>query len=101
MDTHLSINEVKYDVYCHQNGRISFAMLPPTSNVLKQHIIRVIYQTLIWNKCLDNFMMLNQPWESGWCVNEEILDVNFYSFHLCVIFNHVQTVTYLNMLQHF
>ena len=47
------------------------------SNVLKQHIIRVNYQTLIWRKCLDNFMVLNQPWETGWFIKEEKLDVKW------------------------
>ena len=46
-NTNLSINEVRYNIYCHRNGRISFKMLPPSSNVLRQHIIRVNYQTLI------------------------------------------------------
>ena len=76
-DTNLSINEIRYNIYCHQNGGISFAMLPPCLNVLKQHIIRVNYQTLIWRKCLDNFMVLNQPWESGWYINEKKLDVKW------------------------
>ena len=68
---------IRYNIYCHRNGRISFAMLPPCSNVLKQHIIRVNYQILIWRKCLDNFMALNQPWEYSWCINEEKLDVKW------------------------
>ena len=76
-DTNLSINEIRYNIYCHRNGRISFAMLPPCLNVLKQHIIRVNYQRLIWRKCLDNFMVLNQPWESGWYINEKKLDVKW------------------------
>ena len=81
-DTNLSINEVTYNIYCHGNGRISFAMLPPCSNVLKQHIIRVNYQTSIWRKCLDNFMALNQLWESGWCINEEKFDVKWITWNL-------------------
>ena len=76
-DANLSINEIRYNIYCRQNGGISFAMLPPCLNVLKQHIIRVNYQTLIWRKCLDNFMVLNQPWESGWYINEKKLDVKW------------------------
>ena len=23
---------------------------------------------------LDNFMVLNQPWETGWCIKKEMLD---------------------------
>ena len=52
-------------------------MLPPCSNVLKQHIIRINSQTLIWRKCLDNFMVLSQPWEIGWFINEETLEVKW------------------------
>ena len=59
MEKDLSINEVRYNIYCQRNGRISFAMLPPCLNVLKEHISRVSYQTLIWRKCLDNVMVLN------------------------------------------
>ena len=32
-------------------------------------------QTLIWRKCLDNFMVLSQPWEYGWCIYKEKLEV--------------------------
>ena len=77
MEKDLSINEVRYNIYCQRNGRISFAMLLPCLNVLKEHISRVSYQTLIWRKCLDNVMVLNQPWENGWCMNEGKLDVKW------------------------
>ena len=49
-------------------------------------------------------MALNEPWESGWRINEKMLGVSFYLFiyffHFRVIFNHVQTITYLSMSQH-
>ena len=72
-DTNLPVNEVSYNINCQKNGIISFAMLPPRLNVSKQFIIRIYYQMLIWRKCSDNFMVLNQPWKYGWCINKEKL----------------------------
>ena len=76
-DTNLSVNEFRYNIYCYRNGRILFAMLPTCSNVLKQYVIQVNYLMLICRKCLDNFMVLDQPWESGCCINEEKVDVKW------------------------
>ena len=28
-------------------------------------------------KILDNFMVLNQPWKTDWCINEETLDMKW------------------------
>ena len=52
-------------------------------------------QTLIWRKLI-------KPPLGIWLVYQQrnIREI-FNFFHLCVIFNHVQTITYLSMLQHF
>ena len=72
-DTNLSTNEVRFNIYCQRSRRTQFAMLPSCSEVLKQHIVRVNYQTLIWRECLDNLVVLKKQREYCWCINEKKL----------------------------
>ena len=43
----ISINDVRYTIYCQKSGKISCNALPLCWNSLKQHIIRANYQTLV------------------------------------------------------
>ena len=74
----LSINKVRYSIYCQREGKVTCSMLPPCLDVLKQHILRVNYQTSIWRKSLDQFMDINSPVDNGWCcMNDDKLDIQW------------------------
>lgn len=66
----ISINDLRYDIYCRKNGRVSCESLPACENVLQQHIKRVNYQTRIWRMCLDCIVEQCDPSEHGWGVDD-------------------------------
>ena len=43
----ISINDLRYSIYCQKGGKASFDLLPPSHNVLTQHSMRASYQLYI------------------------------------------------------
>ena len=62
----ISVNDLRYDIYCRKSGKVSCEGLPPCLNVLSQHIKRANYQTKIWRMCLDPLVERCDPSEHGW-----------------------------------
>lgn len=73
----LSIDDIRYSLYCQRGGKTSFAHLPPCLNVLTQHCIRANYQTFIWRQCFTPIIDLDVPNNHGWCMNEGKLDIQW------------------------
>ena len=59
-----SVDELRYIMYCEKPNLIH--MLPPTSDSLKQHIMRANYQTAIWKQALVCEPSLPGPDGHGW-----------------------------------
>ena len=45
--------------------------IPPTLNALRQHTLRSMYQTIVWNKALELQQNLPDPSKYGWEKHEE------------------------------
>ena len=57
----ISLNDLRYRIYCQKAGKVNCEALPPCSNVLEQHIKRVNYQTRIWRTCLETATERGSP----------------------------------------
>lgn len=73
----ISVDDLRYDVYCRKNGKVSCASLPPCKDVLYQHIKRSNYQARIWRMCLDASVEECDPSEHGWGVDDSGLFVKW------------------------
>ena len=62
----ISINNIRYSIYCEKAGKVVCDPLPPYWNALKQHIRRLNCQTKLWRLCLE--AMINKvPREDHSC----------------------------------
>ena len=73
----ISIDDLRYNIYCRKNGKVSSESLPPCQNVLRQHIKRANYQARIWRMCLDPWIDRCDPSDHGWGVDDGGLFVNW------------------------
>jgi len=73
----ISLNDLRYQIYCNKAGKVKCQALPPCLNVLEQHIKRVNYQTQIWRKCLEASVDPGNPAEHGWCIDENGLSIKW------------------------
>ena len=73
----ISINDLRYSIYCQKGGKTSFDLLPPCHNVFTQHSMRASYQTYIWRQCFNPMIDADQAGNYGWCMNDDTLDVQW------------------------
>ena len=73
----ISINDLRYSIYCQKGGKASFDLLPPCHNVLTQRSMRASYQTYIWRQCFNPMIDVDEPVNYGWCMNDDTLDVQW------------------------
>ncbi|XP_066925450.1 uncharacterized protein [Clytia hemisphaerica] len=66
----ISVNDLRYDIYCRKSGKVSCEGLPPCLNVLSQHIKRANYQAKIWRMCLNPLVERCDPSEHGWGIDD-------------------------------
>ncbi|EDO46217.1 predicted protein [Nematostella vectensis] len=59
----MTADKIRYWMFCQKHQ--SSDRLPPTSDSLKQHIIRANYQTFIWKYCLQPMVPLPSPDGNG------------------------------------
>ena len=72
----MSVDLVRYKMYCRKGGKISYDCLPPCRNVLVQHIRRSHYQARIWRQCLTPYINPDDPTDQhGWCLNDNMIDI--------------------------
>jgi hypothetical protein len=67
------VNYLRYSIHCQRRGKIE--ALPPCKDVLRQHSNRANYQTYIWRKSLEPFVVADSPENHGWCLNDDKLDI--------------------------
>ena len=73
----ISINDLRYYVYCQKAGKISCQTLTPCSNVIEQHIKKVNYQTRIWRMCLETIVEPGSPTGKGWNIDDGRLSITW------------------------
>lgn len=61
---HLTINEVRYDMFCKRFTKTED--LPPTQDSLTQHVNRANYQSLVWKRALVPIPDIPDPIGYGW-----------------------------------
>ena len=72
----MSVDDVRYKMYCRKGGKIPYDCLPPCRNVLMQHIQRSHYQASIWRRCLTPYINPDDPTnQHGWCLNDGLIDI--------------------------
>ena len=86
---HTSVDQVRYDkisetfsvkksILSSSHG-IDLGQMPPCKKVLKLHMQRANYQTLIWRKAVLNYPDLPKPETSGWTENAQgDLEIQWY-----------------------
>ena len=62
----ISVNELRYHIYCSKRGKISCDDLPPCHSALKEHCKRANYQSRIWRLALNATPDVPSPVENGW-----------------------------------
>ena len=83
-----SVNKVRYDqvrksfkakrsILSSSNG-IDLSLMPPCSKVLKLHIQRANYQTLIWRMSSVSQPSFPKPERNGWKIGETGLEIDWY-----------------------
>ena len=71
----ITLNDLRYHIYCQKGGKVTCEALPPCSNVLKQHIRRVNYQARIWRLCFETDVEQGNPAEHGWNIDDNGLSI--------------------------
>ena len=85
---HSSVDKVRYDIVRQSfkakrsilsscNG-VDLSLMPPCSKVLKLHIQRANYQTLIWRMSSFSQPSLPKPEEYGWKMGESGLEIDWH-----------------------
>jgi len=74
----VSLNDLRYILYCQKSGKSSLELLPPCFNVFQQHCKRANYQTYIWRQCFTQMMEIEEPTDDhGWCMDDDKLDIQW------------------------
>ena len=73
----ISLNDLRYHIYCQKAGKVSCETLPPCTNVLEQHIKRVNFQTRIWRTSLQATVEPESPTENGWSIDNDGLSITW------------------------
>ena len=72
----MSVNDVRYNIYCQRQGKISSSM-SPCHDVLIQHIKRLSYQAHIWQSSFDQFIRVDSPLGNGWFMDDSRLEIQW------------------------
>lgn len=60
------VNELRYQLYCANNGDIESHQLPPCQDCLMKQSQRANYQAGLWRRCLSGDPQAPDPVQSGW-----------------------------------
>ena len=103
----ISLNDLRYMVYCQKNGKSSSELLPPCFNVFQKHCKIANYQTYIWGHCFNPMMETDKPTDCGWCMNYGQLDIQWMTcnlgpdeLHTIKQKIHIYTYTFLSLNHH-
>ena len=73
----ISLNDLRYMLYCQESGKSSLELLPPCFNVFQQHCKKENYQTYIWRQCFNPLMEADEPTDHEWCMDDGKLDIQW------------------------
>lgn len=48
-----SVNELRYQIMWHKQGKVESSQLPPCADCLYKHSLRANYQAAVWKRCLN------------------------------------------------
>ena len=83
----VSVNEIRYPLFCAKSGDIESHQLPPCQDCLRKHTQRANYQAGLWRRSLSNNAQAPNPAGNGWTL--ETVDSNGI---LAIDWMHVQPV---------
>ena len=79
------INKLRFDIFCKKNqgsgnildssNSIDMILLPPCKSSLKMHVLRVNYQTYIWNHANEKDPKLPDKERSGWRIGSDGVEI--------------------------
>ncbi|XP_062520620.1 uncharacterized protein LOC134195589 [Corticium candelabrum] len=77
LPTCTSVNEVRYELF---RIMVEAQQMPPTQDALRQHVLRVSYQSFVWKNALYSMQNMPSPHGHGWIVET---DENGSHLHVC------------------
>ena len=67
----LSINELRYQLFCAKKEEVESWQLPPCAAALHKHYLRASYLAAIGRRCLEACPVIPSPINTGWCMVKE------------------------------
>ena len=77
LQSEISLDDLRYDIYCRKGGKVSSETLPPCVNVFEQHVKRVNFQTKTWKSCLNTIIERGDPSQHGWGIDDSGLFIKW------------------------
>ena len=67
----VSVDELRYKLYCKNAGKITCDQLPPCTDALELHLMRANYQARISRESLLQIQSDMDPLENGWTLDDD------------------------------
>ncbi len=71
------VNVLRYQLFCAKRGEVESSQLPPCKDSLFMHACRANYQTAIWKTCLQTCLIIPDPTNHGWSVDEDTFGIHW------------------------